>query len=107
VRLRAGWRLAIGGPAGAREGLALLDPMLARFSTRADLALRAELAAAAGDLGGALATWMELAGRSSAAEREALARRVIERLQAAEPAVLAAGERAVWLAEWQAQLDPH
>jgi len=105
VRLRTSWRLAIGGPEGAREGLELLDPLLARFWSRSGLALRADLAAAAGELGGALATWMELADHSSAPERKALARDALARVRAADDASLPPEQRAAWAAEWAAKLD--
>ena len=107
ARLRGRWRLAIGGPDGAREGLAILDPMLARIATREALALRADLAAAAGDLGGALATWMELAARSPRPARQTLAHSAIERLQSGDADALSAGERAAWIADWEAQLNRH
>ena len=104
VRLRASWRLAIGGPDGAREGLALLDPLLARYWTRSGLYLRGQLAAAAGDLGGALATWMELADHGPEADRRSLARMAIERVRGADASALAPAERDAWLADWTRKL---
>ena len=58
---RVAWRAAVGGPVASREGLALLDPLLATSVTVADLLRRARLASGTGDLATALASLDELA----------------------------------------------
>jgi spermidine synthase len=102
VRLRGRWRLATGDPAAARAGMQILDALLPRIRSRADLRLRAQLAEAAGAIQGALSTWMELANIDTAANREAAAASGMALARSAGDAALAPEERATWLQEFKA-----
>jgi spermidine synthase len=107
ARLRARWRLAEGGAAQLREGLSILDEILARFPSRPRLELRAELAAAAGDVDAALASLAELVDRRGPEEeRRRIAARATALLQAASASALSASERAAWSARWTALATP-
>lgn len=79
TRLRIAWRAASGEKEPAREGLELLDPMLASRATTGDLLLRARLAAQAGDAATALVSLDELtrATPADASSRRALAREAL------------------------------
>lgn len=61
LRLRIGWRLASGRPERAREGLALLDALMAEAAKANDALLRARLAGVAGDRSAAYASLVEIA----------------------------------------------
>jgi hypothetical protein len=61
TRLRIGWRLASGDPVRAREGLRLLDPLIATVALPSDILTRARLAAKAGDADLVRVTLYELA----------------------------------------------
>jgi predicted membrane-bound spermidine synthase len=102
VRLRARWRLASGDPAHAREGMRILDWLLPRMRTRADLWLRAQLAEVAGAISGALSTWMELATSDTRAAREAAATRGSALARSPRATALAQQERDAWLREFDA-----
>ena len=102
VRLRARWRLATGDPAHAREGMQILDWLLPRMRTRADLWLRAQLAEAAGAISGALSTWMELATSDTRADREAAAASGSALARSPRATALPQHERDAWLREFAA-----
>jgi predicted membrane-bound spermidine synthase len=102
TRIRVGWRLERGDAASAREALALLDPQLTRFSNRSDLRLRAKLAANAGEIAGALATWLELAAGGPPAERRAARESALALARSPRAAALGAEERAAWLRDLEA-----
>jgi hypothetical protein len=102
VKLRAGSRLASGDPAQAREGMQILDALLPRFRTRADLRLRAQLAEAAGATSGALWTWMELATAGEVEGRAAAAARGSALARSAKAASLSQQERDAWLRDFAA-----
>jgi hypothetical protein len=96
VRLRARWRLASGDAGDARAGMTILDGVLPRFPTRADLRLRAKLAEAAGATEGALSTWLELAVSGAPADRAAAVASGIALLDSPRAATLPPAERAAW-----------
>jgi len=60
ARLRAAWRVAAGDAGLGREGLALIDQVIARGDRPELLVLRARAALAAGETGGALESLAEL-----------------------------------------------
>jgi hypothetical protein len=102
VRLRARWRLALGGPAAAREGMSILDALLPRVRAPEDLRLRARLAEGARAISGALSTWMELAKLPGPrAARAGAARSGLELLRSGRADALGRDERDAWLRDFE------
>lgn len=97
TRMRARWRLESGDALRAREGMDLLDAQSTRFADRGELRLRAQLAANAGEISGALASWSELAGSGSASEREAAVSNAFGIARSARADQLDPAEREAWL----------
>lgn len=102
TRLRARWRLESGDAARAREGMELLDAQNTRFFDRDELAMRARLAARAGEISGALASWAELAGSGNRAQREAAVSSALGLARSAPGSALDPAERDAWLADLEA-----
>ncbi|MCX5739902.1 MAG: fused MFS/spermidine synthase, partial [Proteobacteria bacterium] len=102
TRLRARSRLASGDPAQARAGMQILDGLLPRIRTRADLRLRAQLADVAGAISGALSTWMELATSDTVESRAAAAARGIALVRSPRATSLSPQERDAWLRDFEA-----
>jgi len=70
IRLRAGWRVATGDAARAREAIVLLEVVLSVWPETSDLVLRAEAGRLAGEPDVALASARELVGRPDASTTE-------------------------------------
>jgi hypothetical protein len=106
VTLRARWRLARQDAAAAHEGLAIVDAVGEVFPSRDQLRLRAELAAAAGETSGALATWGELAQGGTRAERRTAVAKAAMLLRKATAEQLPPEERDAWTRDF-ALLERH
>lgn len=102
TRLRARWRLESGDVDRAREGIELLDAQNTRFADRSELRMRAQLAAKAGEIPGALAGWTELAGSGTPAEREAALSAAFGLARSAPASALDPAERDAWLRDLSA-----
>jgi spermidine synthase len=99
--LRARARLASSDPTQARDGLHILDELLPRMRTRADLRLRAQLAEAAGATSGALSTWMELATSDATESRAAAAASGTALARSPKAVGLSPEEREAWLRDFE------
>ncbi|MCU0668681.1 MAG: fused MFS/spermidine synthase [Myxococcota bacterium] len=97
TRLRARWRLESGAADRAREGMELLDAQNTRFTDRGELRMRAQLAANAGEIPGALATWTEIASGGTPAEREVAVSNAFGMARSAPASALDPAEREAWL----------
>ena len=106
MTLRARWRLAGQDAAAAHEGLAIVDAVGEVFPSRDQLRLRAELAAAAGETSGALATWGELAQGGTRAERRTAVAKAAMLLRKATAEQLPPEERDAWTLDF-ALLERH